>query len=142
MSLEINFFKEEVKFKLSKKEKLVELFSYIISKEKRINGTINFIFCKDKYLLKINKQYLKHDTLTDIITFEFYDENRKLTSDIYISIERVKENAEVFKTEFKDELNRVMIHGILHLVGHKDKTKEDKIKMFEMENKYLKQLKK
>ena len=83
-------------------------------------GNINYIFCDDEYLHKINVEYLQHDTLTDIITFD-YTEGKVLHSDIYISVERVKENAEIFKVPFQRELLRVLAHGLLHLCGYKDK---------------------
>ncbi|GJH41787.1 endoribonuclease YbeY [Capnocytophaga sp. HP1101] len=87
-------------------------------------GAINYIFCDDEYLHKINVEYLQHDTLTDIITFD-YTEGKVLNSDIYISVERVKENAEIFQVPFPKELLRVLAHGLLHLCGYKDKTPED-----------------
>lgn len=99
--------------------------------------TINYIFCDDTYLLQINQQYLKHDTLTDIITFELSPKSQPLLSDIYISVERVKENAAIFKTSFRKELHRVIFHGALHLAGYKDKKKEDQVKMREKENEWL-----
>lgn len=87
-------------------------------------GDINYIFCDDEYLLQLNLQYLNHDTLTDIITFD-YVEGKILSGDIYISVERVRENAQIFKTTFDNELVRVLAHGVLHLCGYKDKTKKD-----------------
>lgn len=99
-------------------------------------GEINYIFCDDEYLLKINQEYLQHDYYTDIIGFQYTYES-PLMGDIYISIERIKENAKKNDVSFENELARVMIHGILHFVGFKDKTPEDTIKMREVENKYL-----
>ena len=87
-------------------------------------GDINYIFCDDEYLLKINIEYLNHDTLTDIITFD-YVENGVLNGDIYISIERVMENAGIFSVSYEQELHRVLAHGVLHLCGYKDKTESD-----------------
>lgn len=87
-------------------------------------GDINYIFCDDEYLLKINLEYLNHDTLTDIITFD-YVEKGVLSGDIYISIERVRENSEIFSVPFEQELHRVLAHGVLHLCGYKDKSDED-----------------
>lgn len=94
---------------------------------------LNFIFLTDKGLLKINIDYLNHDTYTDIITFDNSSVQGKIESDIFISLERVQENAKQFNTTFENELNRVMAHGFLHLCGYKDKTKEDKIKMRQKE---------
>tara|TARA_B100000963_G_scaffold326706_1_gene313953 strand:- start:1859 stop:2275 length:417 start_codon:yes stop_codon:yes gene_type:complete len=105
--------------------------------EKRVAKEINFIFCNDDYLQKINEKYLQHTDLTDVITFD-YSQRKKLIGDIYISIERVKENASKFDTTFKGEIARVMIHGILHLIGYDDKSTTEKKRMREMENKFLK----
>lgn len=105
-------------------------------------STLDYIFCDDNYLLKINQDYLDHDTFTDIITFD-YTVGKIIGGDIFISIERVKENASKFGVQFHNELHRVMAHGVLHLIGYKDKTKEEslvmrnkeeeKIKMFHVE---------
>ncbi|WP_121353152.1 rRNA maturation RNase YbeY [Flavisolibacter nicotianae] len=111
--------------------------------EKQLKGegkkidAINYVFCDDAYLLQMNQQYLLHDTLTDIITFELSPKGQALVSDIYISIERVRENATNFATPFAAELLRVVFHGILHLAGYKDKKPEDSRKMREMEDVYL-----
>ena len=99
------------------------LTSVILSENKK-EGEINYIFCNDGFLLDINKKYLNHDTLTDIISFD-YSIGNELHGDIFISVERVKENAEDFNVTFEDELKRVMAHGILHYCGYKDKTAED-----------------
>ena len=107
--------------------------------EKKVAKEINFIFCNDDYLQKINEKYLQHTDLTDVITFD-HSQRKKLIGDIYISIERVKENASKFDTTFKSEIARVMIHGILHLIGYDDKSKTEKKRMREMENKFLKKV--
>ena len=99
--------------------------------------SINYIFTSDQYLLDINKQYLNHDYLTDIITFNNSTSNNLLEADIFISIERVKDNAKALQVQFIDELHRVMIHGILHLLGFDDKTEHDKAEMRKKENHYL-----
>lgn len=104
--------------------------------ESRVIGNINYIFCNDHYLLKKNQKYLQQDTLTDIITFDYSEENI-LNGDIYISVERIKENAVIFTVPFEEELNRVIIHGLLHLMGFKDKTKSEAKTMREKENFYL-----
>lgn len=107
----------------------------VVSLTKEV-GNINYIFCDDDYLLKINKEYLNHDTYTDIISFD-YSEKDKLSGDIYISVDRLKENANNFETTFKEELNRVLIHGILHFAGFNDKTKAEKAEMRKQENYYI-----
>ena len=104
----------------------------IIASERKKEGDINYIFCNDEYLHKINVDYLQHDTLTDIITFD-YGKDNLLASDIYISIERVRENAQEFGVDFSTELLRVMSHGILHLCGYKDKTPEQSQQMRQKE---------
>jgi probable rRNA maturation factor len=98
---------------------------------------MNYVFCTDEYLLEINRSYLKHDTYTDIVTFQLSGKGEPLLSDIYISIERVRENAENFGTSFRSELHRVIFHGALHLCGYKDKSKKDSEVMRAMENRYL-----
>lgn len=100
---------------------------------------INYVFCDDAYLLEINQKYLNHNTLTDIITFELSSKSQPLLSDIYISVERVKENAKLFNVEFERELHRVVFHGALHLLGYKDKSKADQEKMREMEEAFLRE---
>jgi len=109
----------------------------LLVKEKRKLDQINYIFCHDEYLLDINRQYLNHDTYTDIITFELSGKNEPLLADVYISIPRLRENARAFEIPFITELRRVMIHGALHLCGYRDKSKEEKRQMTEMENFYL-----
>jgi len=106
------------------KSKVKQWVKQIALSEGKKIGDINYIFCDDVYLHKINVQYLQHDTLTDIITFD-YTEGITLNSDIYISIERVRENADIFGVTFEQELLRVLAHGILHLCGYKDKTPAD-----------------
>lgn len=121
MKPRIHFFNEDIAFRLRRiKEKRNWLIRCIESEGKN-TGELNFIFCSDDYLHQMNKEYLNHDTLTDVITFD-YTEGDMLSGDIFISIPRVKENANLFSLSFPDELNRVMAHGILHLCGYKDKT--------------------
>ncbi|MFA6923916.1 MAG: rRNA maturation RNase YbeY [Bacteroidales bacterium] len=138
MELSLNFYNEDSNFRIKDRNVLKEYFEKIFSKEKPVNGNVNFIFCSDKYLMNLNTRFLKHKTLTDIITFENYCGKNNLVADIYISIERVKENAKKYKVFFEKELYRVMIHGILHIVGYKDKTRKDKTIMTRKENIYLK----
>jgi len=109
----------------------------LLEQEGKRLDTINYIFCSDEYLLNLNKKHLKHDTLTDIITFEFNLAGEPLLSDIYISIERVNENAVLFHSSFKRELHRVIFHGALHLCGFKDKTPEQSQLMRSKEEEYL-----
>ncbi len=104
--------------------------------EKKQIGTINFIFCDDNYLLQVNQDYLNHDTYTDIITFD-YTENGQINSDIFISLERVQDNANNLNVKFLDELERVCIHGILHLCGYPDKKEEEALIMRQKEDFYL-----
>jgi rRNA maturation RNase YbeY len=105
---------------------------------------LNFIFCTDAYLLNINQQFLKHNTYTDIITFDYSNavktKPKDITGEIYISIERVKENAKTFKTNYQHELHRVMIHGVLHLCGFKDKKAAEQTEMRKQEDVALKTL--
>jgi len=108
----------------------------VISNEDKEEGDITYIFCDDDYLLEKNIRFLNHNTLTDVITFD-YCEGNSVSGDIFISIERVKENSEVFKVDFLTELNRVMVHGLLHLLGYKDKTERESNLMRKKENYYL-----
>ena len=108
----------------------------VISNEDKQEGIITYIFCNDDYLLEKNIRFLNHNTLTDVITFD-YCEGNSVSGDIFISIQRVKENSEVFKVDFLTELNRVMVHGLLHLLGYKDKTEKESNLMRKKENYYL-----
>lgn len=133
----VSFFNQSISFKLKEKTKLKQWIKAVTEKEKHQLGQINYIFCTDDELLEINIRHLNHNTLTDIITFD-YTKGKIIHSDIYISIERVTENAKKFKVTFEEELHRVMIHGILHLCGYKDKTKTDAELMRKKENGALK----
>ena len=108
----------------------------VISNEAKEEGDITYIFCNDDNLLEKNIRFLNHNTLTDVITFD-YCEGNSVSGDVFISIERVKENSEVFKVDFLTELNRVMVHGLLHLLGYKDKTERESNLMRKKENYYL-----
>ena len=121
-------FNSETSFTLKNQKKLVKWISDVISSEGFQVGEINYIFCNDSYLNKINQEFLNHDTFTDIISFD-YTLGKEVGGDIFISIERVLENAEKFNEVFENELHRVMIHGILHFMGYKDKTKKEKTLM-------------
>ena len=136
-------FNYENDFELSNEEQLSNWISRVIASEEKKEGEISYIFCDDDYLLNLNEQYLNHDTLTDIISFD-YSMGNEIHGDIFISTERVKDNATDFKVSFEEELKRVMVHGVLHYCGFKDKTEEDealmrskedeKIKMFHVEH--------
>ena len=129
-------FNFETDFNLENTTKITNWISTTIEKENCQLGDISYVFCDDKYLLELNKKYLNHDTLTDIISFD-YSEEGIVSGDIFISIERVKENAKKFKISFIDELYRVIIHGVLHYCGYKDKTEGEKKEMRRKENNYL-----
>jgi probable rRNA maturation factor len=123
---------------LSDRTELKSFILQLFRKEKKKLEEIRYIFCSDEYLLAINRQYLQHDFYTDIITFGLSEPGQPINAEIYISVERVKDNALNFETSFKAELHRVIFHGALHLCGYKDKKKADQVKMREMEDKYLK----
>lgn len=124
------------KFQLDDQDKIVDWVHFVLDEEGKELGEINYIFCDDDYLHKINIKTLKHNTLTDIISFD-YTIGTVVSGDIYISYERVRENAGNLSVTFKDELHRVMIHGILHYCGYNDKEEEDKTMMRSKEDYYL-----
>ena len=134
---ELNFFSEEITFRLRDKKKLRKWIMKTIQNEGGEYETINFIFTSDSYLHKINVDYLQHDTYTDIITFEYNEGDLPIISDIYISIDRCKENAKTYSIRLRDEIHRIIIHGVLHLLSYKDKTKKDKELMTSKEDYYL-----
>jgi probable rRNA maturation factor len=133
----IHFFIEDVTFKLPHPIKVSRWIQSVIKTEGFTLDNLNYVFCSDEYLREMNIQYLKHKTLTDIITFSTSERPGTIEGDIFISIERVKENAGKFNQEFIDELHRVMVHGVLHLVGFKDKAATDKKLMRRKEDAYL-----
>lgn len=126
-------FNYETNFELSNEALYEDWVSRVIESEDKTEGEINYIFCDDEYLLQKNIEFLNHDTLTDIISFD-YTMGNLISGDIFISVERVKENAQDFKVSFDDELRRVMAHGILHYCGYKDKSEEDEKVMREKED--------
>jgi rRNA maturation RNase YbeY len=134
--MSIQFFVEDVPLPRLLKRRIGNWIKKVILDEGKKSGQISFIFCSDNYLLEVNKKYLNHDYFTDIITFD-YVENNVVNGDIFVSVDRVRENAVTFKTTFTDELNRILIHGVLHLLGYKDKTKSDKSVMTDKEDFYL-----
>jgi probable rRNA maturation factor len=132
----VNFFQEEIRFKLPHPRITSRWIRNVAESEKSNLTFINFIFCSDRYLKKINLEYLAHDTFTDIITFD-YSDSTGIQGDVFISVERVKENSQQFDTSFDEELHRVMVHGVLHLLGYSDKTKASKSLMRKKEDAYL-----
>lgn len=117
-------FNYEIEFELQDEAKYEEWIAEVIDSEDKSEGEVNYIFCDDEYLHKMNVEFLDHDTLTDVISFD-YTMGSLISGDIFISVERVRDNAADFKVDFDDELRRVMAHGILHYCGYKDKTEED-----------------
>ncbi|WP_100610493.1 rRNA maturation RNase YbeY [Confluentibacter lentus] len=132
-------FNYETNFSLTNENELADWISNVIISEGYKLEEINYIFCDDEYLFKLNVEFLNHDTLTDIISFD-YSIGKIIQGDIFISVERVRDNASDFKVSFLDELHRVMVHGVLHYCGYKDKSLEDESMMRAKENHYLKQL--
>lgn len=133
----ILFFEEDVKFSLGEKNKHKRWLKTIAENEGLKILDLNYIFCSDEYLYQINLDYLNHDTYTDIITFDNSEEKNIIEGDIFISVERIRENAEKLGAVFETEILRVMSHGLLHLMGYKDKNKEDKKLMSDMEDKSI-----
>lgn len=135
---DISFFSEDIEFTLKDKAKVRNWIAETVKAEgfKRI-AELSFVFCSDTYLLAINKEYLDHDTYTDIVTFDTSEDEDVIAGDIFISVDRTRENAAKFAVSDTDELHRVLIHGVLHLCGFLDKTKTDKELMTAKENEYL-----
>jgi len=133
----IHFFSEGLVFKPQNIRKLKSWIKQVVLKEQNTLKELNFIFCNDEYLHNINVAYLQHDTYTDIITFDNSDRKNNIEGDIFISIERVQENAQKLGVDFKTELHRVMIHGVLHLLGYKDKSPKEKALMRAKEDECL-----
>lgn len=133
----ILFFEEDIEFSLKEKNKTKKWLKEIANLEGQKVGELNYIFCSDEYLYEINVEYLDHKTYTDIITFDNSEKEKIIEGDIFVSIERIRDNALKENVTFEKELKRVMSHGILHLMGYKDKKKEDIKKIREMENKAI-----
>lgn len=136
----IRFLNEDHPFRITNKLILKRWLNEVIASFGFSTGDIQIIFCTDEYLLNVNRKYLSHDYFTDIITFDDSSEG-KLNGDLLISIDRVKENSIEFGVSFEDELNRVIVHGILHLIGFKDKSNQEQKKIREAENRALLKLK-
>lgn len=130
----VYFFEEEIQFSLESEEQTKKWIEKVVEDENRIIGDLNFIFCSDEHLHQINLQYLNHDTFTDIITFDYSEKVEEVSGDIFISIDRVKANAEELGVPFNQELHRVIIHGVLHLIGYNDKTEQQQRQMREKED--------
>ena len=135
--MSIQYFNEDIAFPKVKKRITSNWIKQVISIEEKRVGDISFIFCSDEYLLDVNRKYLNHDYYTDIITFDNV-EGIVINGDIFISVDRVKENSIDFETSFDNEIHRILIHGVLHLLGYKDKAKKDKLLMTEKEDLYIK----
>jgi rRNA maturation RNase YbeY len=133
----ITFTFQITKFSIPQKKKLHDWILLVSYLEQAIVVDIDYIFCDDEYLLKLNQHFLGHKTYTDILTFDF-SVNKEIHAEIYISIDRIKENASQFQVSIEEELRRVMIHGVLHCLGYSDKTEKSKTVMRKKENKYLK----
>lgn len=132
----IDFNFEDVEFDLPDKNTLTDWIKLAVESEGKTLGDITYVFCSDEYLWNMNKQYLNHDYYTDIITFD-YVKNGVISGDLFISYDRIKDNAEKFNVSHETELLRVMIHGVMHLVGYDDMTDEDEVKIHEREDYYL-----
>ena len=134
--MDIYFHAEDIELPDIDFETIKKWVGTTIESEDKIGGDINFIFCSNNYLLEINREYLKHDYFTDIITFDYSDEET-ISGDVFISTETVMQNAKEYNQTFDKELNRICIHGILHLLGYKDKSADEKTTMTQKEDQYL-----
>jgi rRNA maturation RNase YbeY len=132
----ISYYAEDTKFVFKGRQRNNRWLRLVAESEIRRMGDVSIIFCSDNHILDINLKYLQHDYFTDIITFD-YCEGEKISGDLFISVDSVRENAALYGTTFEDELNRVMVHGILHLIGYDDHTKAQQKEMREKENYYL-----
>ena len=132
----VRYFQEDIRFELKQKMRNNRWLKMVAGSEMRRLGAVNIIFCSDNYILDVNMKYLQHDYFTDIITFD-YCEKDILSGDLFISIDSVRENARTYGTTFENELDRVMVHGLLHLIGYDDHTPEQTAEMRRKENYYL-----
>lgn len=133
----IFYFSEDIDYTLNHTTDMNQMIGQVSEKESVRIDYLNYIFCSDNYLLDINKKYLKHDYFTDIITFESSEEDGKVSGDIFISIDRAKDNAADYNVSLKNEVTRLIIHGLLHLIGFKDSTDDEKLLMRKKEDYYL-----
>lgn len=134
--MQIHFHTEDIDFELKESEIIKKWLQTVIKREGSTLGELTYIFCSDEYLYQMNMDYLQHDTYTDVITFQYSEE--VVHGDVFISIERVYDNASHFDVTVMDELSRVLVHGLLHLLGYKDKMEEEQLEMTAKENEYLK----
>lgn len=132
----ISFNTEDIKFSLARKRELKQWLKQVATSEGYVLGELSYIFCSDEYLLQINREYLQHDYYTDVITFD-YTEGKKISGDIFISIDTVRKNAELYSQSFLSELYRVMVHGLLHLCGYPDAANSEKLLMAAKEDAHL-----
>lgn len=135
--MKISFFTEDIDFRLKDKRKIASWITACARQEGFSVKSLSYILCSDEHLLQINQSYLKHNTLTDIITFDLSSSEAELDGEIYISVPRVTENAMHFEVTVEEEIRRVIIHGVLHLMGYKDKTRKQKDVMRKKEDAYL-----
>jgi rRNA maturation RNase YbeY len=133
----VHFYKEDVRFRLSNKEALTQWILKAIRTEGFRPGSLNIIFCSDRHLRKMNKEYLQHDYNTDIITFDLTEDSSVVNGELYISTDRVQHNGVQYATGFRDELHRVIIHGVLHLCGYSDKSDHKQREMRRREDHFL-----
>jgi probable rRNA maturation factor len=131
------YFFFETPFSFSKRTALKQTVEQIFNNEKTLLSNLNYIFCTDKRLLEINRQYLRHDYYTDIITFDLSEKGGPVTGEVYISVDRIRENSKNLKLSLSNELSRVIFHGALHLCGYNDKTKKEKLRMRAKESFYM-----
>ncbi|MEJ7586925.1 MAG: rRNA maturation RNase YbeY [Ferruginibacter sp.] len=135
--MKVTFFFLQNSSLLTNRKKLKLFLISLFNNEKTVIDGVLYIFCSDEYLLEINQNYLHHDNFTDIITFTLSSPGEPILGEIYISVDRIKENAQIFSSTITHELHRVIFHGALHLCGYLDKTKKDKVRMTQTENEYL-----
>ena len=135
-SVMVSYFTEDTKFAIKEKRLTSRWLKFVAESETKRLGDISIIFCSDNFILDVNIKYLQHDYYTDIITFDYCEGNR-LSGDLFISVDSVRENAVFYGVEFADELNRVIVHGLLHLIGYDDRTPEEEKLIHEKEDYYL-----
>jgi probable rRNA maturation factor len=133
----VHFYFEKVGLTLKERGKLKVFINRLIAKERKSLNNLNYIFCNDNALLKINQKYLDHNFYTDVITFDLSSSRKEILADIYISVDRIRENAKILKLSLKEELHRVMLHGLLHLCGYNDKTEGERKLIRKKEDFYL-----
>ena len=138
--MRISFYYQVPSFRIKNKKRLTDWILLIAFLEKKEIEKIDFIFCNDEYLLHLNKKFLSHKTYTDVLTFNYSEKKKSIIAEIYCSIDRIKENARVFKVSFEQELNRVIAHGILHCMGYHDKNDHDRRKIRKKEDECLRLL--